>query len=203
MIKFANGQNLKKHKMNKLIFDKENHIYTLNGTKLFSVTQSLVQSGLIDTRWFTDEGRDRGKAVHEAIYLDLHNDLYVDGLHEIIRPYLDAWFKFKTEMRFKPILELCELKQFHPIYMYAGTPDSVGLLNGRHVLIDWKTGDASTAHLQTAAYKEFPRIKPYNPDRLSLRLYKTGKYKLIKHDDQDDFYNFLSNLKIARGKLNG
>lgn len=186
------------HEKNTLVFDKERHVYTLNDRELVSVTHSLQLGGLIDTRWFTDAARNRGVAVHEAIFLDIHGDLYVDGLHQIIKPYVEAWFKFKTDTRFKPIVEMCELRQFHPFYFYAGTPDCLGLLNGRTVLIDVKTGDASTAGIQLAAYSKFPRIMCYQPDRFSLRLKRDGSYSLKKHDDINDWPTFISNLEKIR-----
>ena len=181
-----------------LQFDAEKHIYTLNGRQLVSVTQSLVLGGLVDPTWFTDFGRDRGTAVHEAVLYDVQADLDRASVHPAIRGYVDGWFRFLIESRFKPIPKFCERRQFHPLHFYAGTLDLWGLLNARHVIIDVKTGDASTAGYQTAAYSKFPAFMAYNPDRYSLRLYPDGRYKLNKHDDPNDWLVFLNNLERIR-----
>lgn len=182
--------------MTDLVFDKESHTYRLGDRVIVSVTQAIVRAGLIDTRWFTEESRIRGTAVHEAVFYDIHNDLHVDSLHPVIEPYVRAWFAFKKDSRFSAIKELCEIRQWHPLYDYCGTPDIVGVLNGRIWLVDIKTGDCPTARYQTAAYREFPRIRALSPRRASLRLYPNGTYKLIPHaDDVNDFAVFLDALK--------
>lgn len=187
--------------MQDLVFEKESHSYFVKGKNIASVTQVIQKAGLIDTQWFTDFARDRGSAVHEAIHLDIHNNLFYDGLHEVIKPYVDAWLKFKKDTRAVPILRLCEKPQYNPIYGYVGTPDYVGTLNSRYVLIDYKTGASPVAHIQTAAYSRFPEIMPYMPERYSLRLFNDGKYKLIPHKDENDFLVFLDCLqKIKAGK---
>lgn len=179
-------------------FDAERHIYTIGDRTLISVTTAIKNAGLIDVTWFTDEARERGKAVHEAIFLDIFDDLDFDDLHPIIRGYFDGWLKFKHDTGFIPVKHLCERPQYHPEFEYVGMPDLLGRLNGRYAVIDAKTGDASTAPVQTAAYEEFPMIKAFSPDRFSLRLYKDGKYKLNRHDSPNDFLVFLDCLKIAK-----
>lgn len=181
-----------------LEFDVEKHLYTLRGRPLVSVTQSLVLGGLVDIKWFTALGRDRGTAVHEAVFYDIFNDLDVASLHEMIRPYIEAWFKFKRDTRFRAIKEFCEFRQFHPLYFYAGTNDIFGMLNGRHAIIDIKTGDAKTAGIQLAAYEHFPRFLSYAPLRFSLILNRDGTYKLHRHDDPNDWRIFISNLEKIR-----
>lgn len=185
-----------------LQFDEPSHTYTLNGIRLLSVTQTIVAAGRIDTRWFTPEAAERGRAVHEAVFLDIHDDLDRDDLHEIIKPFCMAWFLFRRQTNFKAIKSLCEKKQYHPVWYYAGTPDLLGFLNGKVVLIDVKTGDSPTAKYQTAAYSEFPAIKKLNPLRFDLRLYNNGSYKLNQHNGgANDFAVFLNDLRMVRGQL--
>ncbi len=184
--------------MNELTFDKEKHVYTYDGKTVASVTHVLKASGLIDDRWFDDLSRERGKAVHKAVSLSLINDLDYAGLHAMIKPYVDAFLKFKSLVKFEPIIKLCERRQINLQYNYAGTPDIVCTLNNRPALIDIKTGASATARYQTAAYSEFQLIKCYRPDRFDLRLFPDGTYKLNRHDDPNDFNVFLSALNIVK-----
>ena len=184
-----------------LTFDEENHVYRWNDAVVPSVTQILKHGGIIDDRWYTDDARDRGVAVHKAADLHIRNNLDEGSIHPIVRPYFDGLLKFMKDTRFKPMLQFCEVRQFHPIYIYAGTPDFFGILNGRPALIDVKTGDArQSARYQTAAYANFPMLKAYSPDRFDLRLYNDGRYKLNPHPDAQDFNVFLSCLNVARAK---
>lgn len=185
--------------MSDLVFDKETHTYRMGGRVISSVTQAILKAGLIDARWFTEESRIRGTAVHEAIFYDVHNDLHKPSLHPVVVPYIEAWEKFKTQSKFKPMPKFCELRQWHPLYDYCGTPDLLGMLNGRVWLIDVKTGDCPTAGIQTAAYREFPKIRAFSPMRASLRLKPDGTYRLLPHEnDANDFAIFLQALKISK-----
>ena len=184
-------------------FDAPTHKYTVGNREVMSVTTILKEAGMIDTQWFTEESRLRGTAVHEAVFYDIHNDLHEDGMHDIIRPYVQAWFKFKNDTDFLPLSSMCEARMYHPIYEYAGTPDLIGRLNGRMVLIDIKTGDCPTARFQTAAYREFPKVRALSPARFSLRLFNDGKYKCLQHSDPNDFLVFLDALKKVRENKGG
>lgn len=184
-----------------LKFDSEKHQYTFNGEVVASVTQILKAGGIIDDRWYTEESRARGTAVHETAFLYLQNDLDFESIHPIVKPYFDAFLKFMADTKFKPMIQLCEVPQYNPFSNYAGTPDMVGILNGRPALVDLKTGDAKqSARYQTAAYADMPAIKVYSPDRFDLRLFPDGKYKLNAHRDSSDLNTFLSCLNVARAK---
>lgn len=183
---------------NELTFDEAAHVYRLNGTPLISVTTVLKKAGIVVADFFTEEGRLRGTAVHKAVFYDIHADLHLDSLHPMIRPYVEGWLKFKRETHFRPIKALCEVRHHHPLYFYAGTPDVVGWLNGRPALIDVKTGDATTARFQTAAYREFPKILALQPDRFDLRLKPDGTYRLNRHPNHNDILQFWDALKKVR-----
>lgn len=179
-------------------FNKENHTYTLGGVRLPSVTEILKFGGLGGSRYFTEEGRIRGQAVHHAVFLEIDGDLNYGALHPKIKPYVDAWLAFKKQTRFRPIRELCEGPQFHNVLLYGGTPDVVGYLNGRAVVLDVKTGDATTAKYQTAAYREFPRIAAFGPSRFDLRLRPDGLYRLNEHRGANDWAVFVAHLSQYR-----
>lgn len=181
--------------MNEIDFNAETHTYTVNGEILKSVTTIIKEAGLIDTRWFNEAACWRGSAVHEAVFFDIHEDLDVDHLHDIVRPYVNAWLKFKNDTKFRPLKSLCESRCYHPYYKYAGSPDLVGFLNGSIALIDIKTGECPTAGIQTVAYSIFPTIMACSPKRFSLRLRPDGTYRLNPHADKNDLSIFLDALK--------
>lgn len=181
-----------------LTFDQPTHTYRLNGKKIDSVTQVMKLGGLIDDTWFTEFGKIRGTAVHEAVLFDIQCDLDLNSINEKIKGYVEGWFNFKRDSGISPIKELCEKRMYHPLYQYTGTPDIFCRLNGRYAVVDVKTGDTSTAAVQTAAYAEFPVLKGYVPDRFSLRLFPNAKYKLNHHNDRKDFLTFLQCLGMVK-----
>jgi len=182
-------------------FDEMEHAYFLNGKRLPSVTQILKFANLVDDRFFTEEARARGTAVHKAIWYDIQNDL--GEVHPAIEPYVQSWYRFRESTKIEPIMELCERPQFHPVYHYGGTPDIIAILNGRHVLIDIKSGTIEGAHFQTAAYWEMPSIRnlvPYE-NRFTLRLSEEGGLpKLKNYSDKTDLTVFLSALNLFKIK---
>jgi len=177
-------------------FDEAEHIYRVAGRRVISVSQVLVEGGLIDPTWFTEEGKERGIAVHSAVNLDLNDDLHFDSLHPLIKPYVEAWLDAKKYLKIIPYLDLCEKKQYHHIYKYCGRPDIVGHIFGNktNVVIDVKTGAATTARYQLSAYREFPSILCKFPRRFDLRLFKTGKWSFNEYKDPNDFLIFMDLL---------
>ena len=162
--------------LNELNFDPETHTYTVNGRRLMSVTQALalVDDRRINSSWYLD----RGRLVHLACeYLD-RDELDEDTVAPEIRPYLEAYKKFREETSFKP--DLIELRLSHLTYLYAGTLDRIGDLNGNHILIDLKSGaPARVDELQLAAYFELARVNNIPVKKcFDLYLHDNGTYKL-------------------------
>lgn len=180
-----------------LEFDELSHTYRIGGRVIDSVTQVLTKAGLIDTQWFTEEGKIRGNAVHKAIFYDLQNDLNWARLHPVIKPYVEAWREFRTKTRLIPIF--FEKRVYNPIHDYTGTLDLLCKINGRNWLIDYKTGDSRHAHWQTAGYKYTPEILPYLPNRATLKLNNNGSFKFIEHpNDSGDFAEFINALRSVK-----
>lgn len=177
-----------------LVFEPIEHKYFFRGNEIPSVTTIIKRSGLVDERFFNEEGRIRGTAAHEAIHLSVHNILDENNLHEIILPYFIQWKRFMAESKFLPEKKFCEGCYYNSVYRYAGKIDLFGKLNGRWALIEVKTGDDTTAHLQTAAYAAFEPLSLYTPRRYCLKL-TPKKYELKQHASNQDFVSFLSLLR--------
>ena len=178
-----------------LAFDEPTHRYTYDGKDLVSVTEALRRAGFVDSRWYTPEARDRGRKVHAAChYLD-EGDLYWPDVDPRIEGYVRAHERFRSESAFEVIA--AELRVAHPLYLFGGTLDLIGRLNGRLTLIDRKTGRPEPwAALQTSGYSL--TIKEPLIDRRTLWLQEDGRYLLSSaYRDAGDSRVFLSAVACA------
>ena len=103
-----------------------------------------------------DAGADRGTAVHEAIraYCDEGKVPRLADFPAEVRPYVSACSHWL--MQAKPNVLESEVVVGHPVHKYAGRVDMIAELDGRIVLVDFKTSPAGRvydeAHVQTAGY---------------------------------------------------
>lgn len=180
-----------------LTFDDATHTYRTDGRVIPSVTEILRAEGFIDTAWFTDYGRERGKLAHLAIHLHDAGELDEDSLDPVLRPYLDAWKRF-VEATGCIILE-SEQACVDSLKRYAGTPDKIVLLDGKPTLLDIKTGAVSPwVRLQLCAYCEAKTI--YR--RAAVQLTDDGTYKLHHYTDRQDFGVWQAVLAVYWWKRN-
>jgi hypothetical protein len=123
----------------------------------------------------------RGTAVHAAIEAHAYGYLDEADITPIIAPYFSAYLKFLADSGHEPIAS--EIEVIHPAWRYQGHPDRVGWLNGRRVIIDFKSGGAAGAEYQLAAYVEaWNAMRPTEPvtSGLILQLKKDGTYRLTE-----------------------
>jgi hypothetical protein len=171
-------------------FDPETHSYTLNGKHLGGFTEIFKSLGFIDTKFYTDEGRDRGTAVHllcqrldEGYEID---ESKIDDAKTLGR--FQAYKRFLEETGFKPTQ--IEVPVYDKKLMVACTPDRVGVMAESEVIIDLKGGAKQKWHgYQTAFQSMCLRNGAYEGivKRYALYLKDNGKYKLEPHDDDSDF----------------
>jgi PD-(D/E)XK nuclease superfamily len=193
-----------------LEFIADTHTYLLDGQKVQSVTGILKASGLIDFSkippFILEKARDRGSIVHAAIHAALDRDLdrasFDRDFPEYV-PYLDAWSAFCEQRRFVPVLTEHRLASRR--LRVAGTLDSLGLLDGSPVLLDWKSGRAEdcAADLQLAGYhglalewaSEDAALAAFFHDhpvvkRYAVQLRKDGTFRVEAYTDVADFRKF-------------
>jgi len=191
-----------------LEFNEAEHAYYVGGERLLNVTQVLAELGMVDTRFFTEEARLRGQAVHLACQYDDEGVLNEDDLDPVLAPYLEAWRRFVADYEFEA--ELIEKRLWSAAYRYAGTVDRVGKArianNGadkRRVAIDLKTGAALPAYpLQLAGYVNL-LDEPTSYLRLKVELKPTGKYKVWEYPITTyarDLNVFLSGVGVLQWK---
>jgi hypothetical protein len=161
------------------------HQYFIDGVEVPSVTTVLKSAGIIDDRFYTEAGRERGTAVHLACQLLDEDDLDWDSVTEEISGYVKAYQAFKKDSGFKPLK--IEEAVYSRSYQYAGRFDRLGEIDGNLVLMDIKTGSIPKwVELQLAGYetallsmKSAEEINK-NPVLLlqALQLRENGSYKL-------------------------
>lgn len=198
-----------------LQFDPEAHAYAHAGRRLVSVTQVLDRAGMVEgTEWFTEESRERGRAVHAAIHYYDEGDLDEESLHEKIRPYLDAYKAWLADTRattFGSEIALADTERG-----YAGTLDRLcwmGAVLGKDLaLLDFKSGAPCAAHsVQLAAYNQLVRtnrallgleLSELPTSFWIVQLSSDGKYHM--HEPQIDMKTalayFWSALNVVRFK---
>lgn len=185
-------------------FEKEGHKYTLDGDVLSHIT--AVIAAVQPVTFFTEESRDRGTAVHACVESIVKGD---GNLEDLVHAepdavgYIKALERFFSEKKLK--VKLCEFPLYHSRYLYAGTLDLYGTIDGRKEpdVIDVKSGVSHPSHgLQTAAQAELLFNNKYKKPRrrFSLLLQPDGQYKLVQHKEHTDFSVFLSLLNIHRWK---
>jgi hypothetical protein len=191
--------------MSPLQFNLENHVYTVDGVKIPSVTTVLSSTGISDysrvPSQTLEEAAARGTAVHRII--ELYDMGQLIECPEWATEYLDAWKKFKTEMDVKILA--CEMRVFHDKFWFAGTLDRIAMIGGEKYILDIKTTSAvMVAHsIQTAAYSLAYRkqSKERAINRGSVYVWGSGKYQFIQHKGKGDESLFLSALQVHNWKV--
>lgn len=186
-------------------FFRDDHTYTLYGTKIPSVTQIISSAGIysytnVPDR-FLEAASERGRAVHRVLELL--------ALHEGYSPpewsdgYILAWNKFREFYDVK-VIET-ERIVFHKHHMYCGTLDRICTLRGvDKYIIDIKTtANAMPSHdLQTAAYAlAYKSETRQKLKRASVYLHDCGKFQFVEYQEKGQESIFLAALQIYNWKV--
>jgi hypothetical protein len=171
------------------------HVYRLDGEPIPGNTEMLKGAGLVNTEWFTPESAARGTRVHDAAQYLAEGDLDWSTVLPEDRGYVDGVATFLARSGF-----VCEANEFliwSDALRYGTKPDFLGVLNGRRVLIQLKTGDVRpVVGVQLALEKiaaneriaaqdlpfthrlEWVNGSPYVDGRFALRVFNDGRWKL-------------------------
>lgn len=176
-------------------FDADTHTYRLVRTAeaLPHITGMLTASGWVDDEWYTDEGRERGHAVHA---LTAEHDLgaisseNLRQFESVYRGYLLAYIDALGMV--KPEWEWVEEPLVHPFYGYAGRPDRGGTVYGVKSVGEIKSGAPDKSHriqtaLQAMLFSPIIRLPAEMIHRYVFYLKPTGKWKIERHPDRRDF----------------
>jgi hypothetical protein len=171
-------------------FDEASHLYTLHGSPVPSVTELIDQAGLKRGDWYTEESRERGKAVHRiANALLLSQDVGESDTAFVMdkgyEGYVAALQRFIADKRLMPVF--VETPLADPSAWFAGTADFIGGMDGvPYAVVDLKTGPPMPWHsVQTEAYSRLAYLETGVPyyKRFGLYLREDGEYRLVPHTD--------------------
>lgn len=184
-----------------LTMDAE-HVYRLDGQVIPGNTTILKDMGIVDTTWYTEDSRARGTYVHAASELIDQNDLHWPDVPSPYKPFLEGWVLFLKESGF--ITWKSELPVYHS-QGFATTLDRIGILNGRAVLLEIKTGTVpkwamlQTAGQMLAARERFKtgelELEAFPTARFVVQLSSDGKYRLIPRENEWDECRFITLLQ--------
>lgn len=168
-----------------------------NSTGLPSVTD--VISPYIETRWFTQECRDRGSSVHAACEAHLLG-LYFLPLEPVIQMYVES-FKRWADFAIDEIV-LTEKRLTDKSLGFCGQFDAILILKDsrKPVLVDWKTSasEQKSWRIQIAAYRHLAATNGLRTQSgMSVRLKASGTGAIINeysHDYKNDFNIFVGLL---------
>lgn len=188
-----------------LYFSPLEHKYHLGQLELVSVTRYLKAAGY--THGFnghTDKA-EFGRYVHEATALLDMDDLEIEGLDLRILPFVQAWQRFKAERNFVPDMALRERPIFHPVYLYAGTPDAPGTLDGKPCVVEIKSGQPEKWHHVQVGGGYTPMLAAHYPQykgasSLILYLKDDATYKTELVTDKQLPALFLSITATVNGR---
>ena len=190
-----------------LQFDEETHAYTLNGSKVPSVTTvitDMLGSGYdflspADSEWYMM----RGRAIHAYAEL-IANKKPFAAPDERIAGHVSALHKF---FAVASKVHLVEYRVANPVYGYAGTLDLLCEIGGAKCLVDFKSSlNESRVALQLGAYN-MALPKAYQTNKAyGVELNEDGTFKMYRvenlQESAREFIVLLSAYKIKQ-KVNG
>jgi len=185
-----------------LQFEESRHIYTLNGQILPSVTTVMRPLNEALYKGIDEEvmrlAAARGTAIHNAVE---NYVLYgVEDIESIHRGYFDGFLKWWDD--YKPEPMATESRMYHKFLRYAGTADLPCMINGRKVLIDYKTSAVVNEMLtgvQLEGYAKAYESHGFRFDEKAIvHLKNDGSYKMIKYKAIDiENWQVFSSLMIV------
>lgn len=198
----------------------ENHHYWLDGVQeVPGVTQILQAQGISDFSFVPEKilevNANFGTAAHRTCAYWDKGTLDMKSLQEnektrALIPYLGQWQKFLKDYEVELYPGWIEKVSYCQKWRFGFTPDRIGKIKGKVILIDIKTGVPNRAtEIQTAAYKL--GIEEETGDKINERwvIYLgPEKYKIDNLDKDRSAYNrhksvFLSCLNVYNYKKNG
>lgn len=132
----------------------------------------------IDSSTYTDEAAKVGTLAHALIQADLQDDtidrnLYSPQQMDLAENAVLSFFEWKSHHQIEVIF--CEKQMVSDTMLYGGTVDCYCKLDGKPMLLDFKTGKAiyEEYFVQLAAYAELLRENGYPVEQ--VRILRVGR----------------------------
>lgn len=173
-----------------LEYTSHGHIYELDGQRIPCVSdlchflnREIYAAAPV---WQMEAAAERGTAVHSAT--ESLDRIGTAEIEDEYSPYLEAYASFLREHSVS--WELIEHSDYHPTYLYAGTIDRYGTLDGAPTLLDIKTTYTVHKPLCIASlnlYRMILESRGMPVEQLAiLHLRKNGAYKIVLIEIRDD-----------------
>lgn len=168
-----------------LQFEEHRHIYTLDGQMLPSVTTVMRPLNEALYRGVDEEvmrmAAARGTAIHNAVE---NYVLYgVEDIEPMHRGYFEGFLKWWNEYRPEPMAT--ESRLYHRFLRYAGTADLPCLIDGKRVLVDYKTSalvNKMLTGVQLEAYAKAYESHGFKFDEKAIvHLKNDGSYQMVRY----------------------
>ena len=180
---------LKMPTFDELTFEEEQHIYKLDGKYIPSVTtvmKPLSQALYKDVdESVLNKAAARGTAVHNAIENFVKFDFSdIDPEYEgYLRGFKDWWKETQ------PVPLGSECRVYHKVLRYAGTADMPVEIDGKRILIDFKTSAGVNKMLTGVQLEAYAKAYeshgiPFDGKAI-LHLKSSGKYDWTYYDRND------------------
>jgi len=166
-----------------LTFDPLMHRYAIDAVPVPGITSLLRRHRLDECfRNIPEEAKEKGSRIHDAVQYDLENELDEDTVEPEEMRYVEAERAFRAECEFTVIS--AEMLVGSDLYWYATKIDAYGILAGKTVLINWKSGpDADPypvqSHLEALLFEHM--VGKRAERIIGVHLAATGKYAIRDH----------------------
>lgn len=194
--------------MSALSFREEDHTYWVDGQQITSATQLLKLGGLYGDaeQFFTEAGRERGKAVHALCQSFDLGAVCAKMADERWRGYGVGYVSAVKALKVQDFSgakrwEEIELIDHHPLLRVACRRDRVGVVWDRKTIAEIKTGtrNPKATGVQLAIQALVAEYRYGLPaklwQRLELHLKDTGKFSPYVYEDERDFDRALGLIK--------
>lgn len=185
-----------------LEFEESRHIYTLNNQQLPSVTTVMKPLNQALYNGIDEEvmkkAAVRGTAIHNAV-----ENYVLYGVEDIAskhRGYFEGFLKWWDTYKPEPMATECRL--YHKYLRYAGTADLPCEIDGKRVLIDYKTSATVNKMLtgvQLEAYAKAYESHGFKFDEKAIvHLKNDGSYEVVKYNALDlESWEVFSSLMVV------
>lgn len=187
-------------------FNSQTHEYTAldSGEVLPHITGMIERCGWDPgSRFYTEESRQRGTAVHQMTSAFDLGSLEPEDLPALESPYKGYLLAHVAAInQLRPAFDGIEEPDVHPVHRYGGRPDRTGRVFALQAVIEGKSGPEAKSHQIQTALQAILRarhwhLSPEHVGRFCLYWQANGRFKLIEHKRRQDFDEARRIIKVC------
>ncbi len=181
------------------VLDEATHVYRVKNQIVPGYSEILDAMGYPKNPFWTEEGRDEGKALHQWFAFLAKGQEPEDEPDARIAERVWSFRQWLRSSKF--VCVGAEIPQYEPTLGYACTPDLWGFIGKTPVLAECKRGAPMKRHrLQTAAQAIALEANGF-PVSERYALYLTDSKPIPElHDDEEDFECWKTTVSAYNAK---